>query len=115
MLYTCCNYKNQLLLKSNLHNYDINIELASNLTSGGVCIVIKNDIAKWMIDRSPVTRRCYSQYHSFPHYKEGHELLALTMVVLLGHDVVIFKYQGLFAECKMVGASHLENIGISLH
>ena len=52
--------------------------------------------------------------HSFPHYKEGHEMLALTISVLLGHDAVIFKYQGLFAEHKMGGAVHLENTGIGL-
>ena len=53
--------------------------------------------------------------HSFPHYKEGHELLALTMAVLLGHDAVIFKYQGLFAEHKIGGAGYLENTRIDLH
>ena len=48
-------------------------------------------------DNSHPTTACHSQYHTVSHTtRKG-------VAVLLGHDAVIFKYQGLFAAHKTEG------------
>ena len=41
--------------------------------------------------------------HSFPHYKEGHELLALTMMVLLDHDAVSLNIRAYLLNTRWEG------------